>query len=80
MNEKRSAFVDLIEDIARNPERAALVPVDGFSDYKYTGCLVPGYPELTLWQKDFWPRFWRAYSFQRTNGLFRPKNENLSDS
>jgi putative transposase len=74
---KESAFADLVNYIARNPERAGLVPVDGFRDYKYTGCLVPGYPELTLWQEDFWPRFWRTYSFLRGNGLFRPMNEDL---
>ena len=63
---------DLVEYIARNPERKQLVPVDGFRDYKYSGCLIPGYPELTLWQSDYWPRFWRTYSFLRKNGLFRP--------
>src|SRR5262249_41736998 len=25
-----------------------------------TGCLVPGYPELALWQDDYWERFWRV--------------------
>jgi len=70
-----SAFVDLVEYIARNPERKSLVPIDCYRDYKYTGCLVPGYPELTLWQANFWPRFWRTHSFLRKNGLFRPVDE-----
>ena len=73
-----SAFTDLVEYIARNPERKGLVPPDGFHDYKYTGCLIPGYPELTLWQPDFWPRFWRTYSFMRQHGLFRPCEEDLN--
>ena len=72
-----SALVDLVEYVARNPERRGLVPLDGFRDYKFTGCLVPGYPELELWQADFWIRFWRAYSFSRKQGLFRPFDEEI---
>ncbi len=67
-----ASVANLVEYIARNPERKQLVPVDGYRDYKFTGCLIPGYPELTLWQPDYWPRFWRTYSFLRKNGLFRP--------
>lgn len=67
---------NLVEYIARNPERKRLVPTDGHRDYKFTGCLVPGYPELTLWQPDYWPRFWRTYSFLRKSGLFRPFTDN----
>ena len=65
------SFGSLVEYIARNPERKQLVPVDGYRDYPYTGCLVPGYPELTLWQSDYWTRFWRTYSYLRQNGLLR---------
>lgn len=72
------SFTDLVEYIARNPERAGLVAQDGFKTYKYSGCLVPGYPELSNWQDDFWPRFWRALSFSRNNGLFRPSDEKLN--
>ncbi len=67
----RDAFEAVAEYIARNPERWGLVPVDGFRQYKYTGCLIPGYPELDIWQDDYWDRFWRTYSFLRTNGLIR---------
>jgi putative transposase len=72
-----SAFLEIVEYIARNPERKQIVPVDGYRDYKFTGCLVPGYPELTPWQLDYWPRFWRAYSFLRTHGLFRTYDEDV---
>jgi len=75
---QEAAFQNLVEYIARNPERKGLVPVVGFRDYKYTGCLIPGYPELELWQEDFWPRFWRTYSFLRIKGLFRPSEEVLA--
>jgi putative transposase len=74
---KESSFIDLVNYIALNLERAKLVPTDGYRGYKYTGCLVPGYPDLTLWQDDYWPRFWRVYSFLRESGLFRPSDEDL---
>ena len=66
-----SDFENLVEYIARNPERKQLVPRDGFRDYKYTGCLVPGYPELKPGASDYWTRFWRTYSYLRLNGLDR---------
>ena len=65
----RGAFETTAEYIARNPERAGLVPRDGFRDYKFTGCLTPGYPELSTWQADYWDRFWRIYSHLAKNGL-----------
>jgi putative transposase len=68
---------NLVEYIARNPERKNLVAADQFKSYPYTDCLVPGYPELKIWQPDFWTRFWRCYSFLRKNGLFRPADEEL---
>ena len=64
-------FEALVEYIARNPERAGLVPIDGFREYEFTGCLVPGYPELELWEPGFWERFWSTYSYMRKNGLVR---------
>lgn len=72
---QETAFQNIVEYIARNPERKGLVPLNGFRDYKHTGCLIPGYPELDIWQDDFWPRFWRCYSFLRANGLSRFSDE-----
>ena len=78
-NEKmESAFMNMVEYIARNPERKELVTVDGYREYEFTNCLMPGCPELGLWQADFWLRFWRVYSFACENGLFRPYDEKLS--
>lgn len=68
---ERSAFEAVVEYIARNPERAGLVPRDGFRDYKYTGCLVPGYPDLSPWQADYWDLFWRIYSGLQRDSLVR---------
>jgi hypothetical protein len=67
----REAFENVAEYIARNPERAQLVPADGFAQYKYTGCLVPGYPELKPFEPDYWDRFWRTLSYLLRTELFR---------
>ena len=75
---QEAAFAELAEYIARNPERKQLVPADGYRDYKFTGCLIPGYPELSLWQPDYWLRFWKTHSFLRKNGLFRACHEDLT--
>jgi REP element-mobilizing transposase RayT len=66
---QEAAFEAVAEYIARNPERAKLVAADGFRDYKQTGCLVPGYPDLSPWQSRYWERFWRLYSRLCRNGL-----------
>jgi len=68
---ERPAFEEVFEYIAHNPERAGLVQENGFRDYPYTGCLVPGYPELQIWQDDFWERFWRIYLHLQKHGLLR---------
>jgi putative transposase len=65
----QEAFENVVEYIARNPERADLVKADCFREYPFTGCLVPGYPELRPWQSDYWERFWRTYGYLRTHGL-----------
>ena len=64
-----TAFEQVVEYIARNPERANLVRPDKFQEYKYTSCLVPGYPELSPWQHDYWDLFWRLYARLREKGL-----------
>ena len=64
-----TAFEEVAEYIARNPERAGLVPVDGFRQYPYSGCLMPGYPDLSPWQDDYWNRFWKLYSRLCASGL-----------
>jgi REP element-mobilizing transposase RayT len=65
------AFREVCEYIARNPERAGLVKQDGFREYPFTGCLVPGYPQLRPFEPTFWDEFDRIISFIRKNGLSR---------
>ncbi len=66
---KQEALMAMCEYIARNPERAGLVAVDEYASYPYSGCLVPGYPELKPFEPDFWTRFDRSVSYLRKNGL-----------
>ncbi len=68
---ERTAFEEVAEYIARNPERKQLVDVDCFAAYKYTGCLVPGYPDLSPFQDGYWGLFWRLYSRLLKKGLTR---------
>ncbi len=67
----KHAIEDVAEYIARNPERKKLVAVDDFAKYSFTGCLVPGYPNLKLFQIDSWDRIWRTLSFLKRTECFR---------
>jgi hypothetical protein len=66
-----AALQNTVEYIERNQERKQLVPVDGFRDYPYTGCLVPGYPDLNPFQPDYWNLFDRLCSKLRRQGFTR---------
>ena len=66
-----AALQTIVEYIARNPERKELVPVDGFRNYAYTGCLIPGYPDLKPFQPDYWELFDRLISKLRRQGLMQ---------
>ena len=65
------SFAAVVEYIARNPERAGLVDEGHYRDYPYTNCLLPGYPEVSLWQEDFWASWDRIVSSYRKQGLQR---------
>lgn len=64
-------FRNACEYIARNPERGGLVDVDAFASYRFSGCLIPGYPELRPFDPDYWNRFDKVVSFLRKDGLVR---------
>ena len=57
-----TAFRNTAEYIARNPERNGLVPPDSFREYEFSGCLVPGYPDLSPFQAGFCDLFDRLCS------------------
>lgn len=54
---QRGSFESVAYYIAENPVRAGLVKER--EDWPFTGCVVPGYPELHLWAVDYWQRYWR---------------------
>lgn len=56
----RNAFRDSCGYVFANPVRAELASRG--DDYPYTGCVLPGFPSLTPFQADYWPKFWRIYS------------------
>ena len=66
---EKNAVETVAEYITRNPERQKLVPSDGYAVYPYSGCLVPGYPELKPFETGYWERFWRIYSHLCEHGL-----------
>ncbi len=70
------AFVAACDYIARNPERAGLVGIDEYAKYPFTGCLVPGYPELKPFESDYWTRFNRIVAWLRKNGLINGQEIN----
>ena len=72
-DEKRRepAFRDVCEYVARNPERAGLVEADGYRNYKFTGCIVPGYPQLRPFEDGFRDEFDRVITYLRKNCLSR---------
>jgi len=67
---ERDALESLVEYIARNPERKGLVGDDAFAAYPYTGCLLPGYPQMKLFQADSWDRVWRTIAFLKRTECF----------
>lgn len=81
---KRDALESVIEYIARNPERAGLVGEDQFAAWPYTGCLIPGYPQMRPFEPDSWDRLWRTLSFLKRTECFRipdpQRNKDAPDS
>jgi len=75
----RGAFEEVAEYIARNLERQELVPRDRFAEYSYTGCLVPGYPEIKPFDDGYWDSFWRIYSHLMKNGLDVAAGDEVGD-
>jgi REP element-mobilizing transposase RayT len=66
-----TAFRKVADYIARNPERSGLVAVDEYATYPFTGCLVPGYPQLRPFDVGYWDEFDRTVSYSRKEGLMR---------
>jgi putative transposase len=57
---RRNAFAKVCFYIAANPVRAGLAAKT--EDWRFVGCLVPGYPKLNPLAEGYWPKFWTIYS------------------
>lgn len=56
---ERGAFAATCAYIAANPVRAGLVP--DTREWMFTGCVLPGYPNLHPLHENFWDLFWRIH-------------------
>ncbi|MBI2510619.1 MAG: hypothetical protein HYV96_01455 [Opitutae bacterium] len=57
---QRGAFVATCAYVLENPVRAALC--SRREDWRFSGCIVPGYPRLDPRVPEFWERFWAIYN------------------
>ncbi|MDF1659625.1 MAG: hypothetical protein P1U58_18550 [Verrucomicrobiales bacterium] len=58
---RQSVFQTVAGYVRENPLRAGLVTEDSLSEYRWGGCLVPGYPELDVRADGFWDSYWKIY-------------------
>ncbi|TWU18848.1 hypothetical protein Poly21_10150 [Allorhodopirellula heiligendammensis] len=70
-----ASFQRLCDYVARNPERGGIVDSDRFAEYRFTGCIVPGYPELKPFAVGFWDRFDRIVSRLKKQGMQQWKTD-----
>ncbi|MCR9296616.1 MAG: hypothetical protein NXI32_28225 [bacterium] len=68
---ERSALENVIDYIARNPERKQLVAEDEFAAYPYTNCLLPGYPQLHLFHETDFDDVWRILAYLKQTECHR---------
>jgi hypothetical protein len=55
---ERGVFETMCFYVMENPVRANLC--QNASQYLFSGCAVPGYPDLSIHSKDYWESFWKA--------------------
>ncbi|HEX2860255.1 MAG TPA: hypothetical protein VHN79_01390, partial [Lacunisphaera sp.] len=60
------ALAATINYIAENPVRANLV--NDAKEWRFTGSVVPGYPQLHPLAEDFWGKYWRFYTAMVARG------------
>ena len=72
---KRHAFAKVCFYVLANPVRAELIRES--EPWPYVGCIVAGYPKLSPYDEDFWPKFWKIYGRLRqpdAGNIKRPMN------
>lgn len=68
---EKEAIEGVCDYIARNPERKGLVLNDEYASYSYTSCLLPGFPQIRLFEPTSWDTVWRTISFLKRTQCFR---------
>ena len=68
---KRGAFASVCFYILANPVRAELVGAE--VEWKFSGSMLPGYPDLHPLQDDYWQLFWKLYAQQRESAPKEPR-------
>jgi REP element-mobilizing transposase RayT len=67
---ERDGFQDVAWYIRANPLRGGIVTnEDGLRDYPFLGCLLPGFPEVSIWDDDYWTRYWRIFAVREARGV-----------
>ncbi len=56
---KRNAFAQVCFYITANPVRAGLM-TEGQA-WPFAGCIVPGYPNLDIFEDSYWSKFWKIH-------------------
>lgn len=56
---ERGAFMRVATYVLENPVRAGLV--SRWSEWPFSGAIVPGYSRMDPREGDFWERFWRIF-------------------
>ena len=56
---ERETFENACFYVRENPVRRGLVGQS--ADWKYTGAVVPGYPQLHPKMRDFWGEYWKLH-------------------
>jgi REP element-mobilizing transposase RayT len=57
------------EYIACNPVRSEAVQTSDYQSYPFTGCVIPGYPDIRFFDTTFWDQLDRTLSFLRESGV-----------
>ena len=76
---ERNAIEATAEYIARNPERRGLIPVDGYANYPFTSCLLPGACQLRLFRETGWDEIWRTMTFLKRTECFHRNDPKYGD-
>lgn len=69
---EQGAFTATCAYVAANPARAGLT--SDARAWPFTGCLVPGYPDLHPLHENFWDLFWRLYNSAANSGRIGKKS------